>query len=339
MTTNEYWVKREHENNQAIKRREKEYVKQMEAEYRQAIEDINAEIQRDLTRHLETEKISMEDFMKQADKMDIKAFNKKAADYVRRKDFSSKANTELKIYNLKMRVNRLQLLKAKIAFRLDQLGYELEPNLQQYLRTEVVAEYERQAGILGSSVSVTPVQVERLVNGTHQTANWSTRLWTNMEETRSAVNKALNSLLLQGINPSKFATELMTLMKPLEASKSKAMRLLLTESANVQVSVQLDSFQQTGFTEYEYVAEPGACAICQGLSGKIFLLEESQAGVNRSPMHPYCRCSTLPHEPDKLLKDLLGKNYWKRRAALKQRENERAERYRENYLNKKKEKS
>ncbi|MFG5501589.1 hypothetical protein ACFJYO_14430, partial [Enterococcus faecalis] len=85
-----------------------------------------------------------------------------------------------------------------------------------------------------------PAQVERLVNSTHQNANWSTRLWTNMEETRSAVNKALNSLLLQGINPSKFATELMTLMKPLEASKSKAMRLLLTESANVQVSVQLD---------------------------------------------------------------------------------------------------
>ncbi|MDT1996848.1 minor capsid protein [Carnobacterium divergens] len=339
MATNEYWIKREHENVQSIKQREKNYISNIENEYNQAIQAISDEILRDVNKYLESEKISMADFMQQADKMDVQTFNRKAAEYVKNKDFSSKVNTELKLYNLKIRVNRLQLLKAKIAFQLDQLGFKLEPNLQKYLQVEAMLEYQRQAGILGNSVNVNQSQIEKLVNGTHHNANWSTRLWTNMEDTRSIVNKALNSLLLQGINPNQFAAELKKLMNPLETSKMKAMRLLLTESANIQISVQLDSFQQTGFKEYEYVSEPRACSICQDLNGKIFTLNESQAGLNRSPMHPYCRCSTLPHESDGQMKDLLSKGYWKRREALKQREIEQAKRDRINYLNSKKNKS
>ncbi|WP_251712887.1 minor capsid protein [Lactococcus ileimucosae] len=312
---NNYWAKREHENIINIKKREKEFAQYVKSEYQETIQNINFEIERQLNRYLESEKISMADFMKAADKMDVKAFNKKAEQYVRTKNFSQKANAELKLYNLKMRVNRLELLKAKLLLELDQLHRRLEPKFKEFLIEEGIIEYQRQAGILGNSVNIDKKLVEKLVNGSFNNANWSTRLWINIEDTRGVLKKSLNELLLRGVNPSKFSMELMRLMHPLEVSRNSALRLLITESANIQLSVQLDSFSQAGFKEYEFVTEPSACNQCAPLSGKIFSIGNANVGENRAPIHPFCRCSSLPYESESRLKDILGKGYWKRRKA------------------------
>ena len=315
MKKNDYWAQRERENIINIKKREKEFSQYVKSEYQKTIQNINLEIEKELNRYLESEKISMADFMKAADKMDVKAFNKKAEEYVKNKDFSQRANAELKLYNLKMRVNRLELLKAKLSLELDQLHSRLEPKFKEFLTDEGIIEYQRQAGILSSSINIDKKLIEELVNGSFNNANWSTRLWLNIEDTRGLLKKALNELLLRGVNPSKFATELMRLMHPLEVSKSNALRLLITEGANIQLGVQLDSFSQTGFTEYEFVTEPSACDKCAPLSGKDFPIAKANVGENRAPMHPFCRCSSLPHESETHLKDILGKDYWKRRQA------------------------
>nr|DAG81814.1 MAG TPA: minor capsid protein [Caudoviricetes sp.] len=315
MKKNDYWAQRERENIINIKKREKEFSQYVKSEYQKTIQNINLEIEKELNRYLESEKISMADFMKAADKMDVKAFNKKAEEYVKNKDFSQRANAELKLYNLKMRVNRLELLKAKLSLELEQLHSRLEPKFKEFLTDEGIIEYQRQAGILSSSINIDKKLIEELVNGSFNNANWSTRLWLNIEDTRGLLKKALNELLLRGVNPSKFATELMRLMHPLEVSKSNALRLLITEGANIQLGVQLDSFSQTGFTEYEFVTEPSACDKCAPLSGKVFHIAKANVGENRAPMHPFCRCSSLPHESETHLKDILGKDYWKRRQA------------------------
>lgn len=315
MKKNDYWAQRERENIISIKKREKEFSQYVKSEYQKTIQNINLEIEKELNRYLESEKISMADFMKAADKMDVKAFNKKAEEYVKNKDFSQRANAELKLYNLKMRVNRLELLKAKLSLELDQLHSRLEPKFKEFLTDEGIIEYQRQAGILSSSINIDKKLIEELVNGSFNNANWSTRLWLNIEDTRGLLKKALNELLLRGVNPSKFATELMRLMHPLEVSKSNALRLLITEGANIQLGIQLDSFSQTGFTEYEFVTEPSACVKCAPLSGKVFPIAKANVGENRAPMHPFCRCSSLPHESETHLKDILGKDYWKRRQA------------------------
>ena len=52
-------------------------------------------------------KITRSEAMKRACEMDVKAFYRKAKKYVKEKDFSPTANKELKLYNLTMRVNRL----------------------------------------------------------------------------------------------------------------------------------------------------------------------------------------------------------------------------------------
>lgn len=94
MKKNDYWAQRERENIINIKKREKEFSQYVKSEYQKTIQNINLEIEKELNRYLESEKISMADFMKAADKMDVKAFNKKAEEYVKNKDFSQRANAE-----------------------------------------------------------------------------------------------------------------------------------------------------------------------------------------------------------------------------------------------------
>ena len=51
-------------------------------------------------------------------KLDIAAYQRKAKRYVADKDFSKQANEEMRLYNLTMKVNRLEMLKANIGLEL-----------------------------------------------------------------------------------------------------------------------------------------------------------------------------------------------------------------------------
>ena len=51
---------------------------------------------------------------KVVDAFDVVAFKAKAKEYVKNKDFSEKANKELKKYNVKMKISREKLLKENL---------------------------------------------------------------------------------------------------------------------------------------------------------------------------------------------------------------------------------
>ena len=68
-----------------------------------------------------------------------------------------------------------------------------------------------------------------------------------------------------------------------------------TEKARVQIESQRISFEEGGYTQYEFIAEPDACPVCAELNEKIFDVDKMEAGINAAPMHPNCRCSTAAH--------------------------------------------
>ncbi|WP_153049251.1 hypothetical protein [Streptococcus suis] len=64
------------------------------------------------------------------DDFDVKAFEEKAKRYVAEKNFSARANSELALYNLKMKTNRLALLQYNLDLELIALA-EDERNLTE----------------------------------------------------------------------------------------------------------------------------------------------------------------------------------------------------------------
>lgn len=288
---NDYWKKRESEHLKVMQKDEKVLIKRLESLYHTALKDIQNEINQFYMNYANKEKISMSDAIKKVNSHDVKAFSGKAKKYVKDRDFSPTANRELRLYNLTMKVSRLELLKAQINLELLNMANATEKEIAKYLSSVTLAEYERQSGILGQTLDNNVDHIKNIVNASYLNATFSERIWQNLDELRSTLTTTIKKSILQGKNPKNFASEL---MKRFDVSRANAESILLTETARIQAEVQTDSFMRAGYERYEYLAETGACHKCAALDGKIFKLSEASYGINLYPMHPHCRCSTVP---------------------------------------------
>jgi SPP1 gp7 family putative phage head morphogenesis protein len=261
--------------------------------YNRVEKDIAKDITADLEGFAFRDGLSMTEARKIASKTDVQAFQDTAKRYVETRDFSDRANRELRRYNVTMRTNRLELLEAKVNLLSVDMANEEEGLLQRHLAKEALKEYERQAGILGMTVP-SDRQLERMFNSVltaqFEGATFSDRIWANQAELRDGINRTLERTIIRGENPRVAARELRELVRD-EFGKKKyaADRIAITESARVQSAVMEQAFKDAGIDQYIWITEPDGCPDCQELDGKIF-------DVGKGPMppepHPNCRCST-----------------------------------------------
>ena len=225
--------------------------------------------------------------------MDVAAFAEKAKRYVEEKDFGVIANRELAIYNLKMRVSRLEALQQELDLQMIALANEEEKKTGNFLKEEYLQGLKSQAGILGVSEGATvSTAMKQAIDRNFNGATWSSRIWERQNALRDIVKKATSDLLILGKNPTQIISKL---RKEFGVSAHQAKRLAVTEGSRVAMAAQKDSLESQGYDEYEYIAEPSACKICAPLDGKIFKVENMESGRNCAPMHPFCRCSVAAH--------------------------------------------
>ena len=294
MESFEYWRNREHKTIDKIEKNQEKFLKSISDEYDKALEDIEKEINRNFLKYSKENLLTISELMKKADKFDVVKFNDKVKKYIQSGVFDKSMN-DLSLYNLKMRVSRLEFMKAKIEFEIDKLTDRLKSEYEEQLRKETIEEYKRQSGILKPHIDYSDKTVAKIINSNFYNANFSQRLWGNGEKLKSVINTTVNRLILQGVHPDKMISELRKLFG---VSYSEARRVLITESARVQGDVQLDSIEQAGFKSYIYIAERRACVICGSLNGKVFLVKDKEIGLNMYPMHPNCRCRIAPYEDE-----------------------------------------
>ena len=109
---------------------------------------------------------------------------------------------------------------------------------------------------------------------------------------KAELSKLLQTGLIQGKHPRVLARHLVKLFG---VRRSDAERLLRTELARVQTEAQKQSFERSGYDQYEFIALGTACGICKDLDGKHFRVKDMMPGENAPPMHPNCRCSTAAY--------------------------------------------
>ena len=181
MNSQEYWKKRETEAKKHNIQYEEEYNRQIQEIYENMLDQINKEINGFYARYAKKEKITMAEAKRRADQLDIKAYERKAKKYVATKDFSDQANEEMRIYNLTMKVNRLELLKANIGLEMVSGFDEMQKYFDKKLSERTIEEFRRQAGILGASVMENGKMVHAIVNASFQNATYSERIWRSEE--------------------------------------------------------------------------------------------------------------------------------------------------------------
>ena len=309
MNSHDYWLKREEE---ALKIRitdEKEYQKEIDAIYQNMLDACQKEIESFYAKYASAEGISIAEAKKRVAQHDVKAFERKAAKYVKEKDFSDKANEELRLYNATMKINRLEMLKANIGLETIAGHDELEKFMAGILKGRTEDELKRQAGILGKTVLNNAAKANAIVNGSFKVAKvgdqstFSDRIWQYQDNMRQDLGKLLQQGLIQGKNPRALTKDLRKYWygndpKTGGGAKYCMERLMRTELARVQTEAQKQSFIRNGFDHYEFLANMGCCPVCSALNGKHFPVSKMMPGENAPPMHPNCRCSTAAWEDD-----------------------------------------
>lgn len=291
----EYWKKREKAQRKKNIKDDAVYQKKIAEIHQNMLDEIQKEINGFYVRYAKKEGITIAEAKKRASKLDIEEYARKAKKYVAEKDFSDKANEEMRLYNLTMKVNRLELLKAKIGLELVSGFDELEKLLGEKLTEKTLEELERQAGILGKSIQDNAKAAHAIVNASFHNATFSDRIWMYQDMLKADLSKLLQQNIIQGKHPRELATHL---RKRFGVSQYNAERLMITESARIQTEAQKQSLERNGFEYYEYIAcgKNDVCGICKGLDGKHFKVKDMMPGVNAPPMHPFCHCSTAAWE-------------------------------------------
>lgn len=292
-SSEEYWQKREREQLKYNITEEEEYTKRINKIYSDMLDACQKEIDAFYGRYASKEGITIAEAKKRVSELDIKAYERKAKRYVKDRTFSKEANEEMRLYNLAMKINRLEMLKANIGLELISGFDELQKFMDEILQGRTEDELKRQAGILGETILDNAKAAHAIVNSSFHNATFSQRIWLNQSLLRADLEKLLQSGLIQGKNPRELAK---AIKKRFGASTYQAETLMRTELARVQTEAQMKSFEKYGFDEYTFHALSDACPDCMELNGKHFKLKKMQYGKNAPPMHPRCRCSTSAYE-------------------------------------------
>lgn len=288
--SNIYWRVREEQQHKKNLEESAKHDKELEKIYRSMQVSIQKDIDAFYTRYATKEGISMAEAKKRADKLDIEAYAEKAKKYVATHDLSERANTEMRLYNMTMKVSRLELLKANIGMELVEKFEDMNDYMDDKLTERTKDELKRQAGILGGSVYKSEEMAASIVGASFHSATYSDRIWAHQDQLKYELHRLLTIGLIQGVNPKKLASDV---AKTFGVSLRNAQRLMRTEMARVQTDAQFESYKRNGFEYYQYhTLGVKACPICRPLDGKIFKVSEMLISENAPPMHPNCRCST-----------------------------------------------
>ncbi len=292
MDSREYWKHREREQLKHNITEETEYRKCIGEIYDYMMDQIQREINGFYVKYAKKEGITLSEARKRVSKLDIEEYGRKAAKYVKEKDFSDVANEEMRLYNATMKINRLEMLKANIGLELVDGFNELQKYFDRVLTKRTLDEFERQAGILGNTVGNNEKAAHAIVNASFHNASFSDRIWMYQDMMKAELSKLLQVGLIQGKHPRVLARHLVKLFG---VRRSDAERLMQTELARVQTEAQKRSFERNGYDRYEFIALETACKVCKAINGKHFRTEDMMPGENAPPMHPNCRCSTAAY--------------------------------------------
>lgn len=313
MKNSAYWANRMRILENSLNKKSYEYVKNLEEQYNTAIAEIDRKIAAWYQRFADNNGLTLSEAKKLLNSEELKEFRWTVADYIRHgqeNGLSANWTKELENVSSRVHISRLDSLKLQLRQEAEALhGGQL--NGTESLLSDIYREgythtaFEIQKG-LGFGQSLTGINSNALkkVLSRPWTADGQTfrdRVWTNKNALVNSVNTQITQMLMRGEAPDK---AIKAITHQFQVSKSKAGRLVMTESAAFSSFAQKDCFEELGVEKYEIIEslDNETCELCGALDGKVFKMSEYQVGATAPPFHPWCRGCTAPYFED--MKDI-----------------------------------
>ena len=214
-----------------------------------------------------------------------------------------KMSVELETLVYRSRISRLDSLKAGVDYELIQAGDKIKGKVTDTLAdvyedtyTSFVEDFNFKKGVISSSTI--KMALEQEWSG----ANYSSRIWSNIDNLAKAIKNEVIVGLNKGIN---YRTMSQNIAKKFDTSYKNAERLVRTETAHIQNQATLMGYRDSGVVKYEFLAvlDSRTSHTCASLNGEVFKTENAMEGENYPPMHPRCRSTTVPYEYSDVFSD------------------------------------
>lgn len=164
-------------------------------------------------------------------------------------------------------------------------------NWHTYYQT--VYAISQQAAVRTSFARMDTDTVEKLLVRPWLDSDFSSRFWADKDKLLRELETALSRSFVRG-DPLQRTTK--QFAERMGVSESRAATLIHTESAHAAAEATAKGYKETGVSEYQFDAslDLKTCAVCGALDGKTFPVSVRETGVSYPPIHPRCRCTTVP---------------------------------------------
>lgn len=324
MRSSEYWKQRFEILEQAINKKDIEYYKEMEIQYRKAVASVQKDVDTWYNRFADNNEISLVDAKKLLNGRELEELRWTVEDYIKYGELNAvdgKWAKQLESASSRVHLSRLEALQLQLQQHVETLyggrtdGFDA---LMRRIYTDNYYQtaYEVQKG-LNLGWSFNRIDTNKLDNvlsrpWTSDGRTFSDRIWTQKLELLSTVHTELTQAIIRGDGPDK---AIAAISKRFDVSRGQAGRLVMTESAYFASQSQLETYKNLGVEKYRILAtlDLKTSDICQAMDGRVFDISEWAVGVTAPPFHVWCRTTTIPDVEgvgERAAKGAEGKTYY-----------------------------
>lgn len=314
MKHKDYWAKRFEQLENAQNSKAQEYYYNLQKQYRQAISDIEKDIAKWYARYANGNNISLTEAKRLLNGRELAEFRMDVNEYIEKGKtlaYSDKWSKQLEAASVRVHVSRLEALKVQMQQQAEAIAASELDGLDKLARTaytdgyyHTVYEIQKGLGVGRDFMRLDTNKVDKLISKPWAAdgKNFSERIWGNRAQLVSELENRLTQSIIRGQSPQKVINEI---SQRFEVSKSKAGRLIMTETAFFSSAAQKDAFNELGVEQFEIVAtlDSRTSETCRHMDGKVIPMQDYKPGVTAPPFHVYCRSTTVPYFEDEFTLD------------------------------------
>lgn len=310
-----YWQERALEAKRLTARNAENTAAYVEEQYRKAMKEIDDRIRLWYAKFAENEGVSMQQAKKMLSGPEMKRFKMDLAEYIKRgkaiKSLDPKWMKRLENASALHHIQRLEMIRIQTQQVMEELyGNQLDA-IDELARSTYENRYyhslfsiqkKTETGWMVNAVD--PKRLDAVIGKPWAPDGkaFSSRIWENKTKMVAELHTALVQGCITGAPVARVAERM---SQRLGVAASNAERLLRTEAAHFATEGEMAGYKDTGVDRYQYLAglDHTTCKICAALDNEVIKVSDYQEGVNAPPLHPNCRCTTVPYFDDEFTVD------------------------------------
>ena len=294
-----YWRKRAIELAEKQKQEDDDLCLRFHREYERILHELDKEISIFYARYAANESVSMADARRLLRDAELEDF-RMSLDEFRDKALAGGFDKELEEVYLRSRISRLQALQTQVELRMMELFGSQRDVLRDHLQERYTDTYYRtvyavsqQADVASTFARIDPQTIERILAVPWAGSEFSSRIWADKDKLTRELMQTLSRGFVRGDSLDRMTREFAQRMG---VSESRAATLIHTESAHTAAEAAEQGYRETSVKSYRFEAalDLKTCSVCGALDQREFPLAEHETGINYPPLHPRCRCTTVP---------------------------------------------